>query len=140
MAAVSWMTVRRTWSATSGSVPEFADYLSLAFWTATAFSPTDISATKQWAKLLMTIEAWCPSASARWWSPGRRTSRKVAGRQQPRWIATPAGSSGAPASLLALGRARGPVFGSRFTYAEVVVAGVGRGFSPACLVAEVAVR
>jgi hypothetical protein len=125
MAAVSWMTVRRTSSATSGSVPEFAGYLSLAFWTATAFSPTDISATKQWAKLLMTIEAWCPSASARWWSPGRRTSRKVAGRQQPRWIATPAGRAGG----------RGDI-----GEAEVVVAGVGRGFSPACLVAEVAVR
>ncbi len=38
-------------------VPEFADYLSLAFWTATAFSPTDISAIKRWAKLLMMMEA-----------------------------------------------------------------------------------
>jgi hypothetical protein len=38
-------------------VPEFADYLSLAFWTATAFSPTDISAIKRWAKLLMMVEA-----------------------------------------------------------------------------------
>ena len=38
-------------------VPEFADYLSLAFWTATAFSPTDISAIKRWAKLLMMFEA-----------------------------------------------------------------------------------
>ncbi len=38
-------------------VPEFADYLSLAFWTATAFSPTDMSAIKRWAKLLMMIEA-----------------------------------------------------------------------------------
>jgi hypothetical protein len=38
-------------------VPEFADYLSLSFWTATAFSPTDISAIKRWAKLLMMIEA-----------------------------------------------------------------------------------
>jgi hypothetical protein len=38
-------------------VPGFADYLSLAFWTATAFSPTDISAIKRWAKLLMMIEA-----------------------------------------------------------------------------------
>ena len=38
-------------------VPEFADYLSLAFWTATAFSPTDVSAIKRWAKLLMIIEA-----------------------------------------------------------------------------------
>jgi hypothetical protein len=38
-------------------VPEFAGYLSLAFWTATAFSPTDISAIRRWAKLLMMIEA-----------------------------------------------------------------------------------
>ena len=38
-------------------VPQFADYLTLAFWTATAFSPTDISAIKRWAKLLMMIEA-----------------------------------------------------------------------------------
>jgi hypothetical protein len=38
-------------------VPKFVDYLSLAFWTATAFSPTDISAVKRWAKLLMTVEA-----------------------------------------------------------------------------------
>jgi hypothetical protein len=38
-------------------VPRFADYLSLAFWTATAFSPTDISAIKPWAKLMMMMEA-----------------------------------------------------------------------------------
>ena len=43
--------------APAGWVPEFTDYLSLAFWTATAFSPTDISAIKRWAKLLMMIEA-----------------------------------------------------------------------------------
>ena len=38
-------------------VPEFADYLSLSFWTAMAFSPTDVSASKRWAKLLMMTEA-----------------------------------------------------------------------------------
>jgi hypothetical protein len=38
-------------------VPQFVDYLSLGFWTATAFSPTDISAVKPWAKLMMIIEA-----------------------------------------------------------------------------------
>ncbi len=38
-------------------VPKFVDYLSLAFWTATAFSPTDVSAVKPWAKLLMITEA-----------------------------------------------------------------------------------
>ena len=38
-------------------MPKFVDYLSLGFWTATAFSPTDVSAIKPWAKLLMIIEA-----------------------------------------------------------------------------------
>ena len=37
-------------------VPRFVDYLSLGFWTAIAFSPTDVSAIKPWAKLLMMIE------------------------------------------------------------------------------------
>jgi hypothetical protein len=40
-------------------VPGFVDYLSLAFWTATAISPTDISAIRPWAKLLMMLEASC---------------------------------------------------------------------------------
>jgi len=40
-------------------VPRFVDYFSLAFWTATAISPTDISAIKPWAKLLMMLEAGC---------------------------------------------------------------------------------
>jgi len=38
-------------------VPKFVDYLSLGFWTATAFSPTDISTVKPWAKLMMITEA-----------------------------------------------------------------------------------
>ena len=38
-------------------MPEFADCLSLAFWTATAFSPTDICPIKRRAKLLMMTEA-----------------------------------------------------------------------------------
>jgi len=38
-------------------VPRFIDYPSLAFWTATAVSPTDISAIKPWAKALMMVEA-----------------------------------------------------------------------------------
>ena len=41
----------------AGWVPRFIDYLSLAFWTATAISPTDISAIRPWAKLLMMVEA-----------------------------------------------------------------------------------
>jgi hypothetical protein len=40
-------------------VPRFVDYLSLAFWTATAISPADISAVRPWAKLLMMLEAGC---------------------------------------------------------------------------------
>ena len=38
-------------------VPTFPDCLSLSFWTATAFSPTDVSPIKQWSKLLMMTEA-----------------------------------------------------------------------------------
>jgi uncharacterized membrane protein len=36
--------------------PSFVDYLHLSFSTATAFSPTDVSAIKPWAKVLMMIE------------------------------------------------------------------------------------
>jgi hypothetical protein len=41
----------------AGWVPRFIDYLSLAFWTATAVSPADISAIKPWAKALMMVAA-----------------------------------------------------------------------------------
>ena len=41
----------------AGWVPRFIDYLSLAFWTSTAFSPTDISAIRPWSKLLMMLQA-----------------------------------------------------------------------------------
>ena len=37
--------------------PHFADYFAFAFATATAFSPTDVSAIKRWAKLLMVAES-----------------------------------------------------------------------------------
>jgi hypothetical protein len=43
--------------AVPGWVPTFIDYISLAFWTATAVSPTDISAIRPWAKLMMMLEA-----------------------------------------------------------------------------------
>jgi len=36
--------------------PKFLDYLFLSFTTATAFSPTDVSAIKPWAKLMMMAE------------------------------------------------------------------------------------
>ncbi|MGO9853846.1 MAG: hypothetical protein ACLPYY_02225 [Acidimicrobiales bacterium] len=37
--------------------PTFVDYFHFAFATATAFSPTDVSAVKSWAKLMMMAEA-----------------------------------------------------------------------------------
>jgi hypothetical protein len=36
--------------------PKFVDYLHLSFTTAMAFSPTDVSAIKPWAKLMMMAE------------------------------------------------------------------------------------
>ena len=36
--------------------PKFSDYLHLSFTTATAFSPTDVSAVRTWAKFLMMAE------------------------------------------------------------------------------------
>ncbi len=39
-----------------GWYPTFVDYFHLAFVTATAFSPTDVSAVKTWMKLLMMAE------------------------------------------------------------------------------------
>lgn len=40
-----------------GWTPAFVDYLSYSFATATAFSPTDVSAIKPWAKLLVIAES-----------------------------------------------------------------------------------
>jgi hypothetical protein len=37
--------------------PKFMDYFHLSFTTATAFSPTDVSAIRPWAKLMMMAEA-----------------------------------------------------------------------------------
>ena len=39
-----------------GWYPKFLDYLSLSFTTAMAFSPTDVSAIRPWAKLMMMAE------------------------------------------------------------------------------------
>jgi hypothetical protein len=36
--------------------PKFMDYFHLSFATATAFSPTDVSAIRPWAKLMMMTE------------------------------------------------------------------------------------
>jgi hypothetical protein len=40
-----------------GWYAQFVDYFTLSFNTATAFSPTDVSAIKPWAKLMMTTES-----------------------------------------------------------------------------------
>jgi hypothetical protein len=40
----------------AGWYPRFVDYLHLSFTAATAFSPTDVSAVKPWAKLMMMAE------------------------------------------------------------------------------------
>jgi hypothetical protein len=40
-----------------GWYPKFVDYLNLSFTTAMAFSPTDVSAIRPWAKLMMMAEA-----------------------------------------------------------------------------------
>jgi hypothetical protein len=37
--------------------PQFVDYFALSFNTCTAFSPTDVSAVRHWAKLLMILES-----------------------------------------------------------------------------------
>ena len=40
-----------------GWFPQFPDYLALSFNTATAFSPTDVSAIKRWGKTIMILES-----------------------------------------------------------------------------------
>lgn len=37
--------------------PQFVDYFALSFSTATAFSPTDVSAIRHWSKLMLVLEA-----------------------------------------------------------------------------------
>jgi hypothetical protein len=41
----------------TGWYPQFVDYLALSFNTALAFSPTDVSAIRPWAKLMMIFES-----------------------------------------------------------------------------------
>ena len=41
----------------SGWYPQFVDYLALSFNTATAFSPTDVSAIRHWSKLWLMVES-----------------------------------------------------------------------------------
>jgi hypothetical protein len=44
--------------------PTFPDYLALSFNTALAFSPTDVSAVRVWAKLMMVVQAMVSLALA----------------------------------------------------------------------------
>jgi hypothetical protein len=48
----------------AGWYPHFADYFAFSFATATAFSPTDVSAIKRWAKMLMVAESTASLALA----------------------------------------------------------------------------
>jgi len=41
----------------AGWYPQFIDYFALSFNTATAFSPTDVSAIRHWSKLMMIAES-----------------------------------------------------------------------------------
>lgn len=41
----------------AGWTPRYIDYLAFSFATATAFSPTDVSAVKPWAKMLVVCES-----------------------------------------------------------------------------------
>ena len=53
--------------------PKFLDYLHLSFTTAMAFSPTDVSAIRPWAKLMMMAEDVISLLVALlWWSPRRQ--------------------------------------------------------------------
>jgi uncharacterized membrane protein len=47
-----------------GWYPKFVDYLAFSFATALAFSPTDVSAVKPWAKVMMVCEALVSLATA----------------------------------------------------------------------------
>ncbi len=47
-----------------GWYPSLIDYLHMSFATATAFSPTDVSAIKRWSKMLMTFESAVSAALA----------------------------------------------------------------------------
>lgn len=40
-----------------GWFPQYVDYFALSFNTATAFSPTDVSAIRHWSKLMLILEA-----------------------------------------------------------------------------------
>jgi hypothetical protein len=52
-----WVFPRAEDTSLPGRNPTFVDYLFLAYWTATAFSPTDALPVTSRAKLLMMLES-----------------------------------------------------------------------------------
>jgi hypothetical protein len=57
MAIIAPGTDGRSMAEVEGWRPEFVDYLALSFYTATAFSPTDVPVLSRWAKLMMMVQA-----------------------------------------------------------------------------------
>ena len=57
MAIVSPGTNGKSMAEVEGWRPQFVDYLALSFYTATAFSPTDVPVLSRWAKLMMMVQA-----------------------------------------------------------------------------------
>jgi hypothetical protein len=57
MAIIAPGTDGRSIAEVEGWRPQFVDYLALAFYTATAFSPTDVPVLSRWAKLMMMVQA-----------------------------------------------------------------------------------
>jgi len=53
----------------AGWYPQFVDHLALSFNTSTAFGPTDVSASRQWSKLMLIVEALISLTSPPWWCP-----------------------------------------------------------------------
>ena len=71
-----------------GWYPQFVDYLALSFNTAMAFSPTDVSAIKPWAKLLMIVRVRCLARRWRrssWPGPSTSSSAKTVPLNQARF-------------------------------------------------------
>jgi hypothetical protein len=57
MSIISPGTNGKSIAEVEGWRPQFVDYLALSFYTATAFSPTDVPVLSRWAKLVMMLQA-----------------------------------------------------------------------------------
>jgi hypothetical protein len=57
MAIVAPGTDGKSFAEVEGWRPQFVDYLALSFYTATAFSPTDVPVLSRWAKMMMMLQA-----------------------------------------------------------------------------------